>query len=346
MAASVAGVQIAYLSARPALFHETLEYVRHHLGFIDDIVVVTPSGLAHQMAGDDITVLTDEDVLGDRHAAVTGSDHTTRNYHLRVAMAAHDALADEFVMSDDDARPLRTCGPDIFRIGERTRNYFFYELDAWGRDETPFDQGLTHALLVLRQAGIPRPLAYASHHPQLIDKALFVETTGRYSAAAEKYPLDEWSIYFNTARDVAPERFAEPEAFVTLGWPQFSGEWPHQIAPADYLFENHHPELYADDGLFAGLPSMLDIDGAEAHALEKAARWHRFGLAVQRLEFPDDVANPWTQGKASRKLFFRGTRAVKKVVDYATIDDRTALVELEGRVRRLEDRLDGQSEPS
>ena len=41
-----------------------------------------------------------------------------------------------------------------------------------------------------------------------------------------------------------------------------------------------------------------------------------------------------------RKLFFKGTKALKKVVDYATMEDKATLAELQSRISELEDRLD------
>ena len=335
-------MQIAYLTARPDVLAETLVHVRHHMPFVGEVVAVAPSRLTRAVSAvDGVRALTDEEVTGATTAEIEQWDHTTRNFRLRRAMAHHPAIEDHFLMADDDNRPLQAIDESVFVDGQgRTRNYWFTELDAWNRDETPFDQGLTHALLLLRQRGVERPLAYASHMPQLIDRALFARITDSVADAADRYPLDEWSVYFNLARHTEADRFAPPEPFVTLGWPRFPGEWPHLVPPGGYLFENHHPELYQPGGLFEGLSSTLDPATAEADSLEKAVRWHRFGLAVHRLEFDDGVDNPYTQGKAHRRAFFRGTRSLRKVVEYATLGQRHALTALTGRVRRLEERVD------
>ncbi|MGI9601481.1 MAG: hypothetical protein ACR2QE_06340 [Acidimicrobiales bacterium] len=335
-------MQIVYLTARPSVLAQTLDHVGHYMPFIDQVVAVCPAAAADAVATiSGIEVITDEHLTGQSAATIAAWDHTTRNFRLRAAMADHPVIAEEFVMADDDNRPLQAIDRSFFTDNRgRTRNYWFTELDAWKRDETPFDQGLTHALLVLRQLGVDRPLAYASHQPQLIDRALFGEAVGRVMATASRYPLDEWSIYFNLARAGAPERFAPPEPFVTLGWPQFPGEWLHMVPPAGYLFENHHPELYQPGGLFEGLPTDLVPETADADNLEKAVRWHRFGLALGRLDIDDAVTNPYTQGKPHRRAFMRGTRSLRKVVEYATIAEREALTDLTGRVRRLEQRLD------
>ncbi len=341
-------MQIVYLTNRPAVFHQTLSHVAHYMPFVDDIVAVSPASEAMAVAqaahpACAVTVLTDEEIAvaaGIDIEHLKATDHTSRNYLIRTAMLQHDAIAAEFIMADDDNRPLQPLTVDTFRTPDgRARRYFFYELDGWQRDETPFDQGLSNTLLVLRRLGLERPLAYASHMPQLIDRELFKQVALQVQDASARYPVDEWSMYFNLGPELAPHRFAPPEPFVTLGWPQFPGEWPTQVRPANYLFENHHPELYRERGLFAGLNPELHLDTAEAENLEKAVRWHRLDLAVRRLEFPDDIDNPWIAGQRSRKAFFKSARAVKKLVDYANLDDRASIADLTGRVRMLEDRL-------
>jgi len=335
-------VQIVYLTARPEVLAETVGHVRYHMPFIDEVVAVTPARLAERVGAiGGVTVLTDEEVTGSSASTIAAWDHTTRNFALRRAMVAHPVVAERFVMADDDNRPLQPIDRSVFVDGrDRVRNYWFTELDGWRRDETPFDQGLTHALLVLRQRGVERPLAFASHMPQLIDRDLFGEIMASVADAAARYPLDEWSVYFNLGRQLAPERFAPPEPFVTLGWPRFPGEWPQVVPPAGFLFENHHPELYEPGGLFEGLPSVLVAETAEQDSLEKAVRWYRFGLGVDRLDVDDDIDNPYTQGRAHRRAFLRGVRSMRKVVEYATRTEQHALADLTGRVRRLEQRLD------
>ncbi|NNE74074.1 MAG: hypothetical protein HKN26_10445 [Acidimicrobiales bacterium] len=343
-------VQMVFLTARPALFAETLAHVRHGLPFIEEVVAICPERTRDAVAAIDdpaLVVLTDEAITDAGDAgSVAGLDHTSRNYRLRTTMLEHDAIASQFVMADDDNRPLRVLGPDIFVDDRgRYRNYWFYELSRWRRTLTPMDQGLTNAMLVLQRHGIREPLAYASHMPQIMDRDLFREVAATVADAGATYPLDEWSIYFNLARHLHPDRFAPPERFVTLAWPQFPNEWQHQVAPAAYEFENHYPELYESGALFDGLPTELRPERADADNLEKQRRWHELDIAVRNLEIPDSVTNPWTTGRPHRKLFFRGTKAMRKVVEYATLDDRAAIAGLAGRIRALEDRLDGLEPP-
>ena len=336
-------MQIAYLSARPRLFSETLGHVSHFAPFINDVVVVCPEPMADEMrsvgtAQDlPVSVITDEELLDLDTAQISAIDHATRNYKLRAAMVTHDALDDVFIMSDDDGRPLVPITEDTFITADgRHRRYFFYSLSQWRNSTTDYDRSLLHSLVLLRQRGFPDPDCYSSHMPQIVDKALYLAVSNEIADEAALHTPDEWSPYFTIGASLAPDRFADPEPFVVLGWPQFPGEWVNEIIPPRHVFENHHPELHDEGGLYDGLASAVDPDTIDTTNREKILRWYRLERQVRELAFPDDVAQPWTTDSAARRLAFRGLHAARGAYRYLTLDDRARLTELEGRVRRLE----------
>lgn len=331
------GVQIVYLSARPELLHETLEHVAHFAPFLDDVVIITPERMAAQFDGVG-TVIIDEDVTGRTATALASMAHTSRNYLLRTAAATHDALDDVYVMSDDDSRPIVDIDHNTFiDQGGRHRRRWFHTMAGWRRNNSEFDECILNTWILLRQMGYSDPLLYACHMPQVIDKALFAEVATRFAPFAERYALEEWSTYFTVAPTISPERFADPEPFGTLGWPQFPGEWSHQITPPRHIYENHHPELYEPGGLYDGLSARCDVETIDAANLEKIIRWYRLDIAVRSLDFPDDVDQPWSSPSPSRRIAFKGLRAARSAYRYVNLDERARMSELEGRVRRLED---------
>ncbi len=330
-------MQIVYLSARPELFRETLEHVNHFAPFIDDVVVIVPERMRAGFE-DTATVLTDEGLTGRTTAELRALPHTGRNYLLRTAAASHDAIADTYIMSDDDSRPIVPIDLGLFVAEGRHRRRWFHTMGAWRRDATEFDESILHTWVILRQMGFPDPISYACHMPQIIDKALYAAVAARFAPYADTYPLEEWSTYFTVAPTLQPERFAEPEPFLTLGWPQYPGEWPHQIRPPRHVYENHHPELHADGGLYSGLPTGCDPETIDATNLEKIMRWHRLDLQVRQLAFPEDVEQPWTSPSGSRKVAFRGLKAARAAYRYLGLDERAATAELEGRIAMLEQR--------
>ncbi len=344
-------MQIVYLSARPDVFVETLTHVAAKMPFVDDVVVCVPRALRDTFeeagsadTGLPLLVVDDESIVPG--VSLAALNHSQRNFMLRAQLIAGanspPQITDTFIMSDDDSRPLRSLSSDVFVTDDnRHRSYYFYELGQWRRGDTSFDDSQLHTFLVLQHHGILKPLSYASHMPQLIDRDLYRRVTENAAAAAAKYPLCEWSVYGNFGRLLSPDTFAEPEPYATLAWPQYPSEWPRQVVPNRYLFENFHPELYAEAGLFAGLTTaVLADDTADADALEKVVRWHLLERSVNQLEFPDNIDNPWIKNSPVRKVAFSAARAAKKLIDYTNLDEQSTLAELSDRVRRMESRLD------
>lgn len=330
-------MQIVYLSARPDLLRETLDHVGHFAPTFDNVVVVVPERLASSFASLG-TVITDEALTGRPTTELAAMAHTSRNYLLRTTLVSHAAIDDVFVMSDDDSRPLVALDDSMFIDDSgRHRRRWFHTMGAWRRANTEFDESILNTWVLLRQMGYPDPLSFACHMPQIIDKALYAEVAGRFARFADTYALEEWSTYFTVAPSIEPTRFAEPEPFGTLGWPQFPGEWPHQISPPRHIYENHHPELHAPGGLYDGLPSGCDVDTIDATNIEKIIRWHALEIAVRDLSFPDDVDQPWTSANPGRKLAFKGLKVARSAYRYVNLDERSRITELEGRIRRLED---------
>lgn len=337
-------MQIVYLSARPKLLTETLGHIAHFAPFIDEVLVVTPQRLAVSMSqvgqpwGLPVTVLVDEDVLGLASHEIRTLDHATRNYRLRAAAVRSSAIHDVFIMSDDDGRPMMPIDADTFiTIDGRHRRYYFHSLAQWRHNTTDFDRSLLHSLVLLRQRGFPDPVCYSSHMPQIIDKALYAAVADEIAPEAATHTPDEWSPYFTLGGQMNPTRFADPEPFVVLGWPQFPGEWAHETVPPRHIFENHYPELHDDGALYAGLPSACEPSTIDDTNREKIVRWYQLERQVRELSFPDDVSQPWTTDSTLRKLAFRGLHTARGAYRYLTLDDRARLTELEGRVRRLED---------
>lgn len=333
-------MQIVYLSARPDVLRETLGHVRHFAPFIDDVVIVAPERMADRFT-ELGTVLTDESLTGLSTVELKALAHTSRNYLLRTTMVGHAAVADRFIMSDDDARPLEAIDETTFLTADdKYRRRWFHTLGNWKRTTTDFDESLLHTWVILRQMGFTDPVSFASHMPQIIDKALYASVAETFAPYADTYALDEWSTYFTLAADQHPDRFADPEPFLTLGWPQYPGEWPHQITPPRYVFENHYPELHDAGGLYDGLASACVPETVEATNLEKIIRWHRLEVSVRDLEFPDDVEQPWTSPNAGRKMAFKGLKAARSAYRYVNLDERARIAELEGRIHQLEAQRD------
>ena len=333
-------MQLVTLSTRPAVLAETWTHVHHFMPWIDELVVVAPERLrdGFRVDGAPLTVLSDEEVTGLSSAALAAMDHMSRNFTLRGGIAVHPAIDDEFIMGDDDARPLKPVGLDLFRDGDAHRGFYFYDLDSWPGSSTPFDDGQHNVRELLSYLGYER-LANGSHQPQIIRKAHLAEAWEVARRLPDRHALCEWALYFNVARALHPTDFCEPAPFRTLCWPQYGNEWPWWVRPDEYTFENFHPELYEEGRVFAGLPTALDPDGVERNSVEKIMRWSDLDRRTARLEFPAGVDNPWTQHSLVRRVAFGTLRRLRRAYDYVSLEERSRLTELSGTVARIDDEL-------
>jgi hypothetical protein len=334
-------MQIVFLSNRPAVLRETLDHVRHFMPWADDVVVLGPASTLAALGDEDITGVAEEDLLdAAERSRLAGTDHSSRNLALRLALAGSGALHDVYLQSDDDYRPLKPIDPSFFVDDGRYVGYVSYDLALWRRNETSFD-GTQHASYqALSYLGCEH-LSYASHMPMAMDRRIFVEAFDAVARLSDSMQFCEWTIPYNYGRRHHPDLFAESRPFVTMCWPRFPHEWPFWVRPPEYAFENFYPELYEPGGLFDGIPTALDPEQAERHAFEKMLRWYRFDLDAGHLHFPTDVDNPWlgdagTNAGRARRAFFSALRPMRRAYEYLALEERTQLSELAGAISRLE----------
>jgi hypothetical protein len=287
-------MQIVFLSARPDVLAGTLRHVRAKVPFAENVLVITPERLRSPMQRLGVDVMTDEELL----AGPGPTDHSRRNYALRAALPGCAAVDDVFLSSDDDSRPLVALEESLFLRDGRYRRYTFGHLDDWDLHATSYDACLLASRAVLALHAMPR-VAYASHQPQIIDKALLAEVSALFAPAAARAPLDEWAMYFNAAGALHPGRFHDPEPYVTLGWPDDTSTWQAMLDPAALLIENTFLEHYAPGAVFEGIDP--DDTSYEA-AVDKVVRWRSYELQVLAGERPAALAPPVSVGGLGRAL--------------------------------------------
>jgi hypothetical protein len=287
--------------------------------WVTQAVVLTPDPEAVRRAteglGLDVVVVADSDVAADIPAK-----HADRNTYLRRCLYAQGPIDDVFLQSDDDYRPLKPVPVTDFIAAGKLVNYWFYDLANWRGNSSSFDGTQHSTYLAMSYLGGPT-LAYGSHMPQPLDRALFGEALAATDRLTTTTPFCEWSLPINYGRLMAPERFAEPRPFRTLCWPQYPHEWPYDFRPVDIAFENFYPEHYEPGHLFDGISTALDLILPEHQAFLKLERWYAFDIEAGKLRFPKGVANPW-QTSAGRRAFVRLARGVRKLNEYATFEER------------------------
>ncbi len=317
-------MQIVYLSNRPAVLAGTLRAVARCLTWVDHAIDCAPLDLhaaitaaAAPVWPHELTLLDESSISGRSPAAIQELGHVERNVTLRRSMVEGGHTDDVFILSDDDYRPLTTVPlTDYVDEDGRHHGYYFYELSRWPGDQTSYDLAQIRTLGILQLLGFPT-LAYGAHMPQIMTVDGWHRAFEASDGVGGGDLVDEWSLYFNTARAERPGDLAPPRPFRTLAWPQWPHQWPFHVRPDPIRFENHYPEHEAPGGLFADLGTVQ----SDADALARIVAWRAAEVAIGELRFEDRWDDPWTRGRPHRRGVAAAMRAVAKVRKYSNLAD-------------------------
>lgn len=237
--------QIVFLSARPAPILATLPYIEEFMPFIKELVVCCPDSMAEYMQKNydgrlKLTTVTDDELLAGN---TLPPDHSTRNFFLRCLAMQLDVIDDEFIMCDDDYRPLRPITEEVFYKDGKYRGYYFSDISKWHYfipKLFSYDYCHFRTLRFLKNHGYPT-FQYSSHQPQLINKVWYRELISKYPEITRK-GYDEWSTYFNYIAVEHRDQY-QPCPYVTLSWPNIGGDNKGVYQP-EYIFENFYSDNY------------------------------------------------------------------------------------------------------
>lgn len=252
-------MQIVYISNRPEISVETLEHVAGWMPFISSAICVCPAPLAAAFRCDGrlrVTVIAEDRLLGERLPCFRETtDHQAKNWLLRAALAHAPEIDSEFIMSDDDSRPLSEIPPEFFKESGKYHSYYFYHLANWRPHASDYDRGQHRTRQLLAREGLST-LSYSSHMPQIINRRILGEVGEWFERRSEPgTAVDEWTLYFNYAQRAYPELFHPPRPFTTLCWPALPTDWEYDVRPPAFMFENFYARLYEPDEIFGDLPT-------------------------------------------------------------------------------------------
>src|SRR5947209_6789974 len=219
--------------------------------FVDSAVVFCPSHLVGRFGeiGRAVIVFSEDELLGSHAPAFHASpDHQRRDYLLRSRLPHHPVVADEFIMSDDDYRPLSRIEASDYVSNGKHQPFYFYSAERWSdvvhpKRRTSFDVGMLNAGEVARACNFTT-LLFSCHMPQIIDRDILRASSEFFSPHLERYvSLPEWETYFAFGLDRFADRFHAPAPFRVLGWPD-KPHWPWYVKPARFDFENFYEIAY------------------------------------------------------------------------------------------------------
>jgi len=171
-------MQIVYITNRPYIAQPTLKFVENLMPFVTEAVFVCPGSQVRDFQFKSrilVRVIDEAEVLGkDWGPFQRAGDHQFRNCLIRFSLAGVADIDDEFIMSDDDNRPLVEIPLSFYKSSERYFAYYYYNLKKWRARETDYDRGQHETCRILENKGYDT-LSYSSHMPQIINKSLLAE---------------------------------------------------------------------------------------------------------------------------------------------------------------------------
>lgn len=243
-------IQFVFISINIDILQGTIAEIDKYIDFVKEYIVVTSAEnvrLASHIKSDKTIVVIDESsILNEYSAGFSKRDHVQKNWLLRASLLHIELLEENFIMLDDDNRPIKKIELSYFISPEGRYNaYYFYDLLNWHSTSTDYDKGQENLQQVLSEKNYEL-LSYSSHAPQIINKKLFAEAIKEFFQIGLDKPIDEWSIYFNYSTSKYPYLFNK-KIFETLNWPALPTDWKYQYIPEDYSFENYYPSVYVQD---------------------------------------------------------------------------------------------------
>ncbi len=244
-------LQFVFISIDIDNIKETIQLIDEYMDFVESYLIITSEELYQKFkeitSVHDITIINENKLLDEDISIFKKRDHQTKNWILRASLLKINSLHDQFIMLDDDNRPLGHIGIEHFIENGKYNAYFYYDLTEWHNCTSDYDFGQHNTRKILKNDGLEL-LSYSSHKPQIIDKSIFQEVVDRYYNIGIASPIDEWSIYFNYATLKYPHLFNKKK-FDVLNWPDHPSSWNWIYTPDCYNFENYYARLYAN-GIF------------------------------------------------------------------------------------------------
>lgn len=250
-------LQFVFISIDIENIKGTIQSIDTYINFVESYLIITSADMLHQFENLSsiykIQLINENDILDEDISTFKNRDHQTKNWILRASLLKIENLQEQFIMLDDDNRPLKPIGIDHFIQDGKYNAYYYYDLLEWHYYTSDYDFGQQNTRKVLKNDGLEL-LSYSSHKPQIIDKYIFQEVVDRYDKIGLEEPIDEWSIYFNYAATHYPYLFTK-KRFDVLNWPDHPSRWDWLYTPDRYHFENYYAALYMD-GLFKDNPNL------------------------------------------------------------------------------------------
>jgi len=240
-------LQFVFISIEIENIKDTIKSIDTYVDFVKEYIIITAPHLVQvfeQIKTKYKLIVIDETTILKKYAKdFQKRDHVSKNWLLRTSMLNLDILDKEFIMLDDDNRPLKKVSIDKFIDKQGCYNiYYFYNLLDWHHKGTDYDIGQQNMKIFLTKYNYEL-LSYSSHAPQIINKSIFKEVIEEFFELGLTTAIDEWSIYFNYAVSKYPSLFNK-KLFETINWPESPIYWDCDFNTQNITFENYYKSIY------------------------------------------------------------------------------------------------------
>ncbi|MDD2449900.1 MAG: glycosyltransferase [Sulfurimonas sp.] len=240
-------LQFVFISIDKHNLEGTIAKIDEYADFVKEYIVVTNAKCLDDFkqikSKNKITLIDEDSILKEHKENFSKKDHQSKNWLLRVSLLNIEMLDAEFIMLDDDNRPLRKIDISTFITDDGRYNcFYFYDLLNWNNLHTDYDKGQHKTKDILTKLNYEL-LSYSSHSPQIINKEILKEVSNDFFQIGLNNPIDEWSIYFNYGASLYPNSFSK-KRYETLNWPANPTDWDLIYSQEKYTFENYYKELY------------------------------------------------------------------------------------------------------
>ncbi len=299
-------LQFVFISINKHNLEGTIRAIDTNIDFVKEYIIVTSKKYIDSFkeikTSNKITVIDENDILGKYKDGFSKRDHVTKNWLLRTSLLNIENLDDEFIMLDDDNRPLKKIELDKFITSDGKYNaYYFFNMLDWTYNHTDYDIGQKYTRDILIKNNYEF-ISYSCHCPQIINKQIFKEASEKFFDFGLNNPIEEWNIYFNYAISIYPYLFNK-KLYETLSWPANPSDWQYQYFPKKLSFENYYKELY--DTKFFNQDDTYEIK-CEKHKnqTEPYKKSQEYFKTVKDVLFKNNLVHPTAKFETEDMRFY------------------------------------------
>ena len=277
--------QLFIISIRIPDFIETIKYYELFMPFIEKVLIITQEKLINDFKNSYKGKLILEFISDEELMPSFIKDHLKRNFYLRTKVLNSSKLDNEFIMADDDNRPIKYIPKTYFTENGKDKLYYFYtDISNWAGSKegipSSFDLGQYSAYKFIKKHNWPK-FMFASHEPQIIRKNIYLKALKEFPDAYD-ISIDEWTFYGNYVMKYYPKQFIFLK-FTTILWPELPTDWLMEFIPDKIYFENFYHDPYQKGRIFHDLSTKIN-ENIDIETFEKEERYFKIFKKYNELQ--------------------------------------------------------------